>query len=383
MVLFFIWTDTQLINCINTKCNYLREESADLVVYKRGRISEDLLEIVCGEQVFSNIYVIELPDFYKENEVSKMDRYHFITLHIRLKKYFYSQIKEKIGKRKYEKFLVASFWSETLGIYKYIRRYNQNIYIEIVEEGMANYSGPKNWIYRAAPSSPLKAFVREVYYCGGLGVEARKRVHCLYLYRPELAGRYQNKAAKKLPIIKESNGIIFRIFEKWLGKVDYSIYTKCKVIFISDAPNAKTDPFILLNHLIQAMPDVLNRSLVVKLHPLWSQREEGIRMNDEGVIVDSRSIPIENILFHCNIDNKVLIVNHSSVLLYLKCMLDKEPNTIFTYRMKPYCEKRLIGRFDFFSEKLKGVFSNPEKLIIPNNLREFQAAMKVICERIM
>ena len=130
MLLFFVWTDTQLINCLNTKLHFYKDEDADLIIYKRERISDRLVKLVKEKGIFSNIYVIGLPDFYNEEKVKKTNKAYSIFLHMRLRKYFLSRAANMLKEKKYSILFAATFWSETLNIYRYIRRYNKNISID-------------------------------------------------------------------------------------------------------------------------------------------------------------------------------------------------------------------------------------------------------------
>ncbi len=383
MILFFAWTDIQIINCLNTKNSFFENECAELVIYKQERISKCLIQIVREKQIFSEIYEVESPQFLKRDRDNMIKS---IIIHIEFKKYFLDNVKCFVKNKKYDVLLVATFWSETLNLYRYLRKFNSDIDIEIIEEGMANYNGPKDWIYRAAPSSFTKALLRDIFYCGGSGKSARERVHCFYLYRPELSWMHKNIKTKRLPLIcKKSNDVCYEVMDEWQKSIDSSLYKNNKFIFITDAPDLKNRSYEkMLSCILKSIPDKVKRSSVVKLHPLCVQQGKSKMMLYENRIkIDNRGLEIENILFHYNIDDKVLIVNQSSALLYLKCMLDKEPYVIFTYRIRPYCEERLIDKFDFFSERLRGIFSNPDKIIIPNTLKEFQAAIKIIAKKII
>lgn len=385
MILFFAWTDIQVINCVNTKCNFYAMESADLLVYKRNRISEKLLQIVREKRIFTNVYTVELPDFYKKEEINKKRKFHYVILHLRLKSYFIEQLKCMVQETKYNVFLASAFWSETLNVFKYLRMYNDNISIEIIEEGMANYNGPKNWIFRAAPSSYMKSLIREIFYCGNMGRIARKKVKSFYLYRPELSWMHEDIETRTLPAItEETNPICYKMFNEWQKDIDSSIYLNSKIIFVIDAPNLKGRFYEALQSMIENLPDSMKKVTLIKRHPMHvHQGDSDISQYENGVVVDNRRVPIENILFHCNIDQKVLVVNQSSALLYLKCMLNKEPYVIFTYRMKPYSEKRLIDKFDFFTGKLREVFFDPDKIMVPNTIEEFKIAIKTIEEKII
>ena len=75
-----------------------------------------------------------------------------------------------------------------------------------------------------------------------------------------------------------------------------------------------------------------------------------------------------------------MIVNRSSVLLYLIGMLNKEPYVVLTYRLKEFCGEERTSRFIYFVEKLQTIYSNPDKIIIPNSLNELQDALTALAK---
>ena len=380
MILFFAWTDIQLINCVNTKCNYYKTESADLLLYNCVRVSERLVEIIRRKKIFSNIYTIEVPDLYKENKKTGISKIFLFLNRFKQRKYFLEEINHIFTKKKYEIFIVAAFWSETLNIFKCLRKYNKEIFIEIVEEGMANYDGSKNWIFRTAPASNIESIIRGLFYCRNLGITAKRRVRCFYLYRQEISWTHLRDKVHKLPVVsKKNNPVLYEIFEAWHEITDDSLYRKSKYIFIADAPCYKKNSQDILKDLIKVTPQIIKENSIIKLHPLYSTYiKENVALSEEKMWIDSREAPIETILFQCDMDHKVLIINRSSSLLYVKCMLDKEPYVVLTYKIQPHYEKEEKERFDYFVTKLKGVFENPNKIIIPGTLEDFQIVLKTI-----
>lgn len=380
MILFFAWTDIQLINCLNTKCNYFGQEIADLVVDKRERISESLLRLVCDKDIFQNIYVIELSDFPWDIENAGRHGIKSVIYHMRYKEYFRKQLDSTIRGKEYKVFLVAAFWGETLNIYRYLKKYSKDIRVDIVEEGMADYDGPKDWVYRTAPASLVKSLLRGVFYCRNLGMAVRKKERHIYLYQPELSWTYRDRRVDKLPAIDEKNQTLYELFYKWQQGLDCNAYIKSKYIYIVDDPARNKNMYEALVGVLQEMPKEIRESSILKQHPLGSKvgGTDGIVSDKYGIRTDSRKIPIENILFQCNVDQKVLIVNRSSVLLYLKCMLNREPWVILTYKIPIFRGKEKTGRFVYFIKKLQGIYSNPGKIIIPNSLAEFRDALVMI-----
>lgn len=371
----------QLINCTNTKCNYFGHESADLVVDKRERVSAGLLAIINKQKVFNNIYIVDLCSFFDKNENEKKKGIVSFFRHFQYRKCFLDELDHLIRGKKYDLFLTAAFWSETLNIYQYLKKNNNKIFIEVVEEGMANYDGPESWIYRAAPSCAIKALIREILYCRSLGWLVRKRVQCLYLYKSELSWTHRKENVKRLPVIDDHNPVLYKIFREWHQSIDYSLYEDNKYMYIVDAPQYNEGLYKAYVNMIRRMPERIKNISVIKQHPLYiSNNDKEIFLNEDGVWVDGRKTPIESMLFQCDVDQKVLIVNRSSVLLYLIGMLNKEPYVVLTYRLKEFCGEERTSRFIYFVEKLQTIYSNPDKIIIPNSLNELQDALTALAK---
>lgn len=359
----------QLINCINVRLNYFKDEEADIVIDKKERVSDRLIEVIDESKVFGNVFAIEMPDFF---EPDKKGWANFAS-HMRYKKYFANQLKLSIHKKKYETFILSAFWGETLNVYRYLKKVNPKVGIEIVEEGMANYDGPRSWIYRTAPASYLKSVIRGIFYCHNMGVAIRRRVRCIYLYSPELSWTHRKSIIYKLPAINGENPVLYNIFKKWQGRTNNDFYMRCRYIFIIDAPMFNENLYEVFRNVLQEMSGQMRDFSIIRLHPLSKiDKKVADIYNEDGIWVDNRKVPIENTLFQCDIEKKVLIVNRSSVLLYLRCMLNKEPWVILTYKIPAFCGRESIVRFDYFVKKLQDIYTNPDKIIIPNTVDEFK-----------
>ena len=377
MVLFFAWTDMQLINCINTKCHFFQEENADILVYNQGRISEQLLQVIHKKNIFSNVYVAEMEVFFDQIRDCKVFPF---TAYIKRNKYFIGRLTEFVGAKKYDVLLAATFWCETLNVYRYLRRINKNVYIQIVEEGMANYDGPTGWVYRTAPASRWKSLARGPICCKSIGVSARKRVQCCYLYQPELSWTHRGEVLKRIPAIRENtNPLVYDILKEWKQQKCELQYMNNQVVYIADAPNHTYDSMEKALDLVKQLPENIRQSVVVKLHPLhtWTNEERMVQ-NDEGIWIDARRIPIENILLQSDIEDKVLIIDRSSVLLYLKCMLEKEPYFVLLHELPEYKQKKYTTEYQFFIQNLCLMFSSNRKIVIPKSIEEFKKNMDEI-----
>jgi len=148
MILFYAWTDTQIINAINVKLNVYPKRQADLLIFRLSRVSEDLLTVLKNRNIFENVYVLEIPKFYLERKRSGIkEKAQALFLGNSYRKYFKQQLKQLFGEQKYKCFLISAFWSETLLIVRYLKSNKPEIifYEEVaIDLGKNEYSNIVN-----------------------------------------------------------------------------------------------------------------------------------------------------------------------------------------------------------------------------------------------
>lgn len=331
MILFYAWTDTQIINAVNVKENRYKGKSADLIIYKLKRISEDVIYSLKGSNVFENVYILYPPKNYLERKRKSIsEKLESICLGSRYRMYFDTMLRDLLGEKKYEVFLTGAFWSETVLVIRYIKKFNSEIKIWFYEEGLAAYNGPPNWLFQTVPDKSIKATVRMLLYYGISSYKYRKYVKGIYMYKPELSNIDNLEVIHIPPILKNSNPVCYEICKGIsYGKKD--IYEECDIIYIAEAPNMKSEkPLESIYRILDVIFDVLSHAKVVlKTHPIMQSL--GIEFDVEkyaNLYVDKSAACIEQILFDVDIDNKIVVTGNSTSALYIKWVYMKTPYMI-------------------------------------------------------
>ena len=114
---------------------------------------------------------------------------------------------------------------------------------------------------------------------------------------------------------------------------------------------------------------LLGNKIVVKRHP----RDCSVD-NDNVKTYEYMDMPFEVICVNSNIEEKVLITIGSTAVLTPKIIFDKEPKVIWLDRL-------ILGelvdnnRMELI-ERIRKMYRNPERLIIPENIFELKKALK-------
>lgn len=329
MLLFYAWTDVQIINATNLKINHCLHIEADLIVFKLSRVSECIIEGVKAKEIFCNVMEIEIPEFYKEKKRSDLlEKFQAIFYGPKYRKYFFEQLDKLIGGKKYNTFFTGAFWSETLLVLRYIKKNNSKIDILLYDEGLAAYNGSIKWLFRAVPDKSVKAMIRTILYYGISSFTYRKYVKGIYLYKPELS----NIDYMKMYKLVASSEILALFSYEATDDFWSKIYEESDLIYIAEAPNvSKNNPmepiYQSLNYIYELLPDV---KIVLKVHPIMSSM--GINIKKEkyaNLYIDNRNLAIESILYKIDIDKKIVITGNSTSALYLKWVYEKTPYILF------------------------------------------------------
>ena len=53
MILFYVWTDTQIINAVNAKCNFYQKDEVDILILHLSRISDEYISIIQNPMILN------------------------------------------------------------------------------------------------------------------------------------------------------------------------------------------------------------------------------------------------------------------------------------------------------------------------------------------
>lgn len=368
-ILFYAWTDTQIINAVNTRANIFHGVNADLLIFNLKRISKELTHKVIEQKVFGKVFILEVPDFYLERKrKGAREKIRALFLGKMIRNYFISAVGDLLDGREYSTFLTASFWSESLLIIRYLKLINSKLEILFYEDGLADYNGPSKWLFNAVPNQSIKAKVRTLLYYGFTSFTYRKDVKGIYLYEP-LLSNISYLPLYKIPAITElGNRESYRIC-KSIKKTISDIYEQNKIIYIVDAPVIrKREPmgstYRIMDALCETVPD---EKVIVKLHPLMESLQiDFIREKYSKVYVDATSERVEEYLLDKNLDKYIFVVENSSSVFYLKHVYEKNPYILLISNKESRRVKKFKNRFA----------DGDNKILIVKNAYEIAAALK-------
>ena len=377
MILFYAWTDTQLINAVNVKVNFYSQPQADLLILNLSRISKELVDVIKNQGIFREIHILDLPAGYMEKKrVQLRDKVKAIFLGIVYWKSIKRQLQKYISNNAYSHFFTAAFWSETLFVLRYLKKHNPDLEVWFYEDGLANYNGPNKWLFKAVPNTSVKAAIRTVLYYGLTPYTYRKYVKGVYLYEPRISNIDYLETKKMPPINEERNKICFQICKEINNSTDEA-YQNSDIIYIADAPDTNSaEPFYLIYEILDSIYSIIpNAKVVLKLHPIMEALQ--IKFADEKypqLHVDKRKGGIEHILIPVDLNKKIIITGNSSSALYLGYVYDKQPYMILTTNFS------LNSRLQEYTQRYARYYKQ-EKISVPSNLDELKSCIKEQFER--
>lgn len=379
MVLFYVWTDMQIINTINVRYNFFAEEKADLLIFHLTRLSDDFIQIIKQQKVFDNVYILDLPNYYLERKRKGIKEICRMTLDgLRLRFYFRNRLNEIIGSKRYDVMFTGAFWGESMNVYRYIRKYNHNVTLGFVEEGLGCYNGPKNWLYHTSPNLSIKAKFRELVYYGFISKRAKKYVKEIYIYSPELSKYSESLSVKRIPVIsKQNNSKFYTIVQKWKVN-DIDEYNKRRIIYIVDAPRTiLKNPYQYINRSLDIITNYVNsKQLLIRLHPLSTSGQYPLNYTfDENIYVDSSGDPFELKAFQINFNDKIILTNNSYVVYFLKVCMRMEPYIVFLHQVCAIKSHNEVCRNDMFINQFKRMYVDKNKIVVPHTIEELKKVL--------
>lgn len=378
MLAFYGWTDTLLLNLVNTKTSYFVDEKADLFILDLPRVSRSLVDGIEKSGIFEHIFWIKRPPFHKDKgpltfaeKVTKLfsgERYY---------RCYKEQLDRYCGNESYSILFTGAFWSETLFLYRYFRKKQPDIRIDIVEEGTANYISPPGWQFKCMPTAKFRQTLMRCIYFPITWSRARRAADGIYLYSTEIARNDTDIKAKRLPAIDSDNHSCFKILSGMADCIDIFEYQKRDVYFIAGPIiSGYEDSFDRTYEIIDAiLENIDGERLAVKAHPSQAQIQDFAQHYPNELFVDRRNFAFEAAVAKIELGDKLLIARNSSVLMSIKTRLDKCPCVIYIYRLYDFYSKNGEPTMDGTSRDMLKLYS-PQRFCAPNSIDELKRQIK-------
>ena len=381
MLVFYAFTDSQLINMCRIKASFYPHEKSVLIILKLPRMSSELINI-CSDY-FDEIMFIEDPyvKYYQSVLVSELDlimrkKKCLSTLFLKLNLYLDESV---------DRLFLAGFWRLGEYIAYYLSINNPTLSIAFVEEGIGSYFQSKRNLcffeYREK-KIPKKYFVFLKYQLEGLVILNQYHhrmlnylmdyVDFLYVNNPS-ACRY-NDGFRIISITEfdKINNTIQKISEKYLSSIDISEYIERKVIYLVQG-NLLGDNTceIVLNSLVNTFG---GDNIIVKEHPEIKSNESLIKniqkLGEQNIYIDNRNISFELLCSHICLNDKIIITINSSGAYLPKFLEGCEPYVVLLYNL--YSDSYAVEISDWLSLILSSSYNNKQKISTPKSIVEFE-----------
>lgn len=378
MIFCYAWTNLLIINMVNVKLNFYKNEKADLIIKSSKSIDENIVSLIEKSHIFENVFYDEYTSFRP-----KKKKKHFFEYR---KKYadFYERFVLSIGAvEKYDKVLIAGFWNDGLYMMNALWKHGNKFDIEFVEEGEMSYEEEKR-LFRAFLGSNKTQRIFQ--FLNTFWIRKRfKRAFskCIYLYSPERK-ETTKWTLMKIPAINENNEIMNIIRNLYEGLPDSQkiVYKKHDVIFIAnslDIAKYENSYNYAYGHIDTILDAIGSRNVLIKAHGSVTDSREKFALEYEKEIFVDREVYIFECLF-CNecMEDKILIGKNSALLMHPASMFGQEPYIILLYKLYPWYRNYGDEIVDEYVDSLRTVYKHPERIIVPRSVLEFKLRLKEI-----
>lgn len=380
MIFCYAWSNLLLINMVNVKVNNYPDEKADLIIKSSPTIDMTLVKSIINMNVFENVY---FDDYVSFRPKKKKMRWH--ELRKKYSKHYDRFISSLDCEGKYDKVLVAGFWNDVLYMLKALMKKGNNFSVDFVEEGEISYE--ESWkLYRPYIGTSRGMQLFHKFSTWGVKRKCSKKLsRKMYLYSPE---RQNDKELLPVAMMKiVPTNPVYKLFNSLYNGLSEShriYYSKRRAVFLSNflMPNMYEDSYQYAYGLINAVIECVgDNNTIIKPHV--SQTKHRLEFAKEyeaksNVFVDRDVYIFESLFCDEKIDDKILIAKTSSILIHPVAMFGKEPYIFLLYKLYPWYKNYGDDVADEYAESLRNLYSNPEKINVPNSMLEFKMQLESV-----
>ena len=361
--LFLCSSQYTIFNSINAVLNNVEEckSNADIVIFQRTEDIRNISERIKESRIFGNVY--DFPFINNLNAVSLLMLFVFPRFF--LSKLCLTDKSICLMENHYNVLVSQSQLYASL-----FRRINKNAEVYFIEDGLSSYtSGTVDPLRRSA----YFRLANKIFFHGTLLSEVKIQL----LYDPEMyLGDIGN--IKKLPKRKSENNIFYnQIFEYR----DNALYNSHKFVYLGTPYYGLKKLMLNPNDAIDDLEDkcrfIVDSAMKVPKKTNFIYRAHPIENIDEDYYKEFCEFDICNNMWEIECqntitDNHILVSFFSTASFTPKMLYGKEPYVIFLYK--------ILG-VEFFNAdelvcSLQSTYSNPQKVILVENLDELVAIIE-------
>lgn len=238
----------------------------------------------------------------------------------------------------------------------------------ILEEGMYTY----DFLTRKEGFLKRKAFQ---FFIGEEVISKCKKV---YIYRPDMLrlGVQPMEVVQIRPELDELGPIIRKCYRHELPMID--AIDKPVIMFDQDLQDTYVTD--IQCKMAECMVSQFGKeNVVVKMHPRTVEVPYS-----ERIPVYRAKCPFEILMSTIDIENKVLVSFISTASMNPKLILDAEPTVIFTLKFSGFVKtEEEMEEILKIVTRIKSIYRNPEKVIVPETMEEFENTIKKLKGELM
>ncbi len=352
MNLFVCSTAYQLMNAIYLAIK--EEKKSDIIFTKSGMDEICDIDKLVKENIFRNVYRwYAIADKVSDDNVAdnKSKAIRFLN-----KIYICSNLKK---------------------IYKSLP--NKDSIYETIYIGYADF--PSQCIYYYFEKNNCKLHLYEdgtyTYECLAVTPTLLRKVSCRLLFGSYILDRCSKVWIRKreqlnlgkyteieIGTIEIEDTVKSRLLSVFRGEgIDISVFSKPVIFFDQNIEiNLVKGKQIEIVEAIER--EIGNDKLVVKMHPASRNTDY-----PDNILKFYDKIPFELIMDSYSMDRKILISIFSTACFSPKLLMDEEPYIILTYKIMKNSFS-INTQYLELIEKIKGSYTNPEKIMIPDSIEE-------------
>lgn len=355
--LFICSSKYAILNSINAVLNNIKNSNgnSDLVIFHRTDDMKNLSKKIKESKIFVNVY--DFPFINKMKSFSLFNLFAFPTFFLgklSLSDKYISQMEN----------CYDILFSQSLLYGSLFRRLNKNAEVYLIEDGLSSYTtrtiDPKR-------RSVYFYLINKIIFSGSLLSNVKKQL----LYEPVLcSGEIKNII--KLPKLKSENNIFFN---KLFGYRDNNLYHFHKFIYLGVPLYGLKDLMVNINEspvdLEKKCKNIIKKAMKVLSENKFIYRAHPIENIDRDFYKDNCKFDIFNNMWEIECqntitDNHILVSFFSTAAFTPKILYGKEPYVVVLYKMLDV----EFFNADKLVSNMKSLYSNPEKVILVNNIDE-------------
>lgn len=414
MILYIGWTNLMLMNIFNIHSTINKDKEAVVLIIDSSSVDPEIADYFSKSKSFVNSYIIPTQLTISKYTTRKEKIKHLSDVLFYSKnilRYYESTMPPSLKGFEFDEVYVPGFFYNIVFFLEIINRRNKINHIKFYEFGLGTYTYEidtlmKNMEFMSARDYLIRT-ANEYRY----RLKFKKKLtEEIYVYEPSLL--HPNVTYKPIIIPK----VDVRLDESvgYENNPNDDSFTETAIPSKSDQPSAEILPSGK-KHFIQTMfrniPNFVriatkNRNIIYfssygpgtsEEQKLFANLLQLVRTQDimlkthtqapslfkpllakfgSHCFVDTNIYLFESLLSQYDFSNKILVTRLSSAVFHPKLIFGQEPIIILTYKLFQIYKEIGNNLLDKLILRIKNIYSNPEKIMVPTSILEFKLMVK-------